>query len=127
MGCFLSKRLPQSDHAESSAASTSENLTVAQLEEYCTEENELGRGGYGVVFKGKFTDIKSGQIVDVAIKRVERSKTYTYKNNRRHGNIISLDEEFKNIAAERTGQHDNVLYYLNFQLNPRNFKGSEYW
>lgn len=134
MGGSVSKRrLLQGGHTESSATPApvySVKLEVTQLEEYCTEENKLGEGGYGTVFKGKFTDIKSGQMMDVAIKRVQRiSKAYKNQNNRHRRNLIILDEEFKFIAAERTfmKQHDNVLKCLKFEAEWENPNGLENW
>lgn len=47
------------------------NEELDNLKEYCKDENKIGEGGNGVVYRGRFKD------QDVAIKRID-SKNVTF-------------------------------------------------
>ena len=59
-----------------------------RLEEYCIEENVIGKGGFGKVYRGKLDKI------EVAIKRLEQKDQHKFaeaelQSRLRHDNILS--------------------------------------
>ena len=58
------------------------------LRKYCAEENLLGSGGYGEVYRGRF-EIK-GVERDVAIKRIPRDKLKHDENREAELQLLQL-------------------------------------
>ena len=86
-----------------SAAAAVEDWQVIDEELKLNENDKLGSGGYGTVFRGKFV-LRSknllrlfggGKKIDVAVKRIDKER-------------VKLEGE---ILAKVSGNHRNVLHF----------------
>ena len=88
-----------------SAAAAVEDWQVIDEELKLNENDKLGSGGYGTVFRGKFVLPKNrkylfrlfggGNKIEVAVKRIDKER-------------VKLEDE---ILAKVSGNHRNVLHF----------------
>ena len=72
------------------AANLNEIQNLTPLKDYCKEENFLGRGGYGEVYRGKFDKNR-----DIAIKRIK-----------------IINDKNAEVVVHFRLNHQNILYCL---------------
>ena len=86
-----------------SAAAAVEDWQVIDEKLKLNENDKLGNGGYGTVFRGKFVLrsknllrlVGGGKKIDVAVKRIDKER-------------VKLEGE---ILAKVSGNHRNVLHF----------------
>lgn len=88
-----------------SAAAAVEDWQVIDEELKLNENDKLGSGGYGTVFRGKYVLPKNrknlfrlfggGNKIEVAVKRIDKER-------------VKLEDE---ILAKVSGNHRNVLHF----------------
>lgn len=87
-----------------------QDIDLKTIENYCKEENLLGVGGFGAVYRGQH----NGQ--DVAIKRIEQDKTKynseIEKNfNIMHPNVTSMITYVKDLEFQQKYRYLVILFW----------------
>ena len=80
----------------SATAASAEDWQVIDEELKYNVKGELGSGGYGTVFKGKYVVVESGEEIDVAVKRIDPTR---------------VEKLLEDEILAKVGNHPNVIHF----------------